>query len=355
MKLRRIFCLALVGALLFAQSAPCPAFETDQYNLPNVPLADVGTEVSAYARDEITGAIEKINAKIRAHAACLEKTSGRRKSCQSEAKERETLEKLRGEDTIIRAIFTPLGGGIPPFTNSGTWMQKHEFRVAPARYKTSYKQSIYRTAPVNYLTISETVRLYGVEFGTDKIAHFFQQGYSYYKIFQRARAKNISDRDARQKAVGWGKLTENTYYGTLVGGVYSNADLAANFAGMKFYENLTHEINLGGRTKAPILIVRGGLWAFNESAGATEDLLEPFITEHFNEARNPSVYFNVFNFRSVIRKIVRTQACPQWRARFPELTRTEAEAETDALKLWHGEDYGVKANKKRITIADTCF
>jgi hypothetical protein len=60
------------------------------------------------------------------------------------------------------------------------------FSRSARRYKTSYGKSIYALVPTNYFTVSPTVNVYGAEFGTDKIAHFFQQGYDYYKIYNRA-------------------------------------------------------------------------------------------------------------------------------------------------------------------------
>jgi hypothetical protein len=60
-------------------------------------------------------------------------------------------------------------------------------------------------------------------------------------------------------------------------------------------------------------------------------------------------------FRSTIRKTVKKQACPRWRANYPDLTRENFAATTADLKLWHGEDYGFKKSADYITIADTCF
>ena len=214
------------------------AFETDQYNLPTVPLADIGDEVSDYVEENVRKAVGKINDEIAAHQACLDQNS-RKKNCDSIEKEKAKLAELRSEDAIIKAVFKPLGGGIPPFTNSGTWMEKHKFKGNPARFRTSFSDSIYKIIPTNYLTISDTVKIYGVELGTDKIAHIFQQGYTYYKIYERAIAKGLSPEEAARKANKYGKRTESTYYGYFVSGVYSNGDLAANFAGMKFYQNLT--------------------------------------------------------------------------------------------------------------------
>lgn len=328
------------------------AFETDQYNLPVTPLSDIGEEVAEYAENKIRRAIEKINARIESGESCLKQ---RGDGCRDEASERRKLESLRRDETVVREVYRLLGGGIPPFTNSGSWMEKHKFRAQPARFKTSYRDSIYLTAPIDYLTISSTVRVYGVEFGTDKIAHFFQQGFSYYRIYEDAIAKGSSDSDATKRAVRSGRISENTYYGTLVGGVYSNADLAANFAGFRFYQNLTREVTIGDRKLPPILTKIDGRFTFNPEVDLRNSVLKPFISEHLNEALNPSVYFNVFGFRSFIRRVVRDRACPQWKARFPELSKDRLNAQTESLVDWYGFDYGAKRSDKRITIAGTCF
>ncbi len=336
------------------QSFSARAFETDQYNLPEKPLADIGDEVADYTRENITKAIGKINAQIIKHQNCLEKNPVE-SNCGSPEKERAKLDYLRSDAAIVRAVFKPLGGGIPPFTNSGTWMESHRFKAQPARFKTSFGKSIYRTSPVLYLTISDTVRLYGIELGTDKIAHLFQQGYTYYQTVERAKAKKISYREGVRKAVNWGKMTEKTYYGYWASGVYSNADLAANFAGMKFYENLTREIRIGEKTFAPILVLKRGVWEFNENVNLRESLLKPFISNHLNEALNPSVFVSLFGFRSNVRKTVKKRACPQWRKEFPNLTQTDFAETSEKLKLWDGADYGFKESSDFITIANTCF
>jgi hypothetical protein len=351
MKLEKIVGLFLCLVFLIQSFS---AFETDQYNLPIEPLADIGDEVADYALENLRKAVGELNAEIAAHQACLD-ASAKKNGCDSPEKERARLRHLRSEEALARAVFKPLGGGIPPFTNSGTWMESHKFTRQPARFKTSFGKSIYRTSPILYLTISETVKLYGVELGTDKIAHIFQQGYTYYRIVERARAKKSSSEEGVRKAVKWGRMTEKTYYGYWVSGVYSNADLAANYAGMKFYENLTREIKIGANAFAPILILRQGVWTFNENINLPESLLKPFISNHLNEAFNPSVFVSLFGFRGAIRRTVKKQACPQWQKRYPNLSAADFEKTAADLKSWHGEDYGFKSSADFITVANTCF
>jgi len=326
------------------------AFETDQFNLPAEPLADIGDEVSDYAEENLREAIGKVNAEILAHQSCLE-TRG--KNCGSAEKERLRLNYLRSEQAVARAVFNLLGAGIIPSTKSGTWMNSHKFKAQPARYKSSYSDSIYRVVPSNYLTISPTVNLYGAEFGTDKIAHFFQQGYTYYAKYNRAVEKNLTPDEAAKKAVRWGKTSEQTYFGTFVSGVYANADLAANYAGMKFYQGLTHEIKIGEIVRPPIAQLKNGVWTINENVNLREMLLKPFITNHFNEALNSSKYS--FFLRPSVRRTVRKKACGEWRRAFPNRTQTDFADISQKLKLWHGEDYGFSESENFVTIANTCF
>ncbi len=352
MKLSAIFSLFLCVVLLWQ---PISAFETDQFNLPPQPLADIGDEVSEYVELNLKKAVEKVNNEIIAGENCLrEKPEKPEKSkCESPEKTRTKLEILRSEETVARELYNLLGTGIPPFTASGSWMESHKFTGQPARYKTSFRKSIFFVFPSDYVGISSTVNLYGAQFGTDKIAHIFQQGYTYYKIYNRAAADGLMPAEAEKKVIKWGQSTERTIYGTLISGVYSNADLSANYAGMKFYQGLTREIKIGERIKPAALILQNGVWKINEYNDLRQLLIKPLISEHFNEALNPSIY--VKGLRSFVRRTVRKQSCRQWRNQYPDLSQTDLNKTTERLKLWFGEDYGFTDSKYFVTIANTCF
>ena len=341
--------------ILFAQPSIVFGFETDQYNLPALPLADIGDEVSEYTEQNVRKATDKINAEIAVRLACLENTASKSKkiNCGSPEKERARLAYLRSEAAPPRAVYNLLGAGIIPFTKSGSWMESHDFKAQPARYKTGYGKSIFFVLPTNYLTISRTVNLYGAQFGTDKIAHFFQQGYDYYKIRDRHLRSGSTVEEAEKQAVRWGQKTERTYYGTLVSGVYSNADLYANYVGMKFYQGLIKPIKIGDSTRPPVLILKDGVWIFNETADLREVLIKPFLTDHLNEALNPSKFLP--GLRSSVRRTVRKQSCRQWLKAYPNLSQTELNETMRKLQRWHGEDYGFSSSEKFVTIANTCF
>lgn len=354
MRLQKIVGLFLSVVLLMRSIS---AFETDQFNLPPQPLADIGDEVSDYVEQNLRKAIEKINAEILLRQSCLGNNSAELKKtkCGSPNETKARIAYLQSEEVVTREVFGLLGDGFIPYTKSGSWMEKHDFKARPARFKTSFSKSIFAFVPTNYLTISATVKIYNSEFGTDKVAHFFQQGYSYFRIYKRAIDEGNTPDEAAQKAIRWGKMTERTFYGTLVSGVYSNADLCANFTGMKFYQNLTQAVKIGDETKPAVLRLENGVWLFNENSDLRQILLKPFLSKHFNEALNSSIYSNLFGLRSYVRRTLRKRSCKQWLNQYPNLSPADLDETSRALKLWNGEDYGFTDSKHFVTISNTCF
>ena len=350
MKLKVLISLLLVLAFV-TQPLVTTAMETDQYNLPPVPLADIGDEVSEYIEDNLRTAVAKVNADIARHQACLDAANAIKTGCDRAENEREKLAYLRSNDAVAKELYKLLGDGNIFVSKIGKWMNSHEFTGSPSRYKTSYLHSIYIAAPIDYATISPTVRLFGVEFGTDKLDHFFQQGYKYYKIHNKAVAKGLTAEQATAKAIKWGKMTERTYFGLLVSGVYSNADLYANYAGMKFYQGLTGAISIGDKTRPALVILNEGVWNIDTSA-LRENLIKPFLTDHLNEALNPSGYaFTIFR---TVRRAVKKYGCPDWQIALPNATKADLESRSASLEKWNGEDYGFTRKGKSVSIA-ACF
>ena len=352
----RFAALVLLGCLLLSPTNVV-AFETDQYDLPPVPLADIGDEVSEHVEQKLRKAVDKINGEIVVRLRCVSKYAhgGPERGCDSLKTEVSKLAYLRTDDAMVRAAFDQLGAGVPPFTSMGTWMDAHQFRGQPTRYRTSYAKSIFVLFPPIALTISPTVNMYGSEFGTDKIAHLFQQGYTYYKMYRRARAEGATPEEATAKAVRWGQKSERTFFGTLVAGVYSNGDLAANYVGLKFYEGLTQPITLGDSMRPAVLLLKDGVWTFNDGVNLREGLLKPFISDHLNEALNPSIFTKNLGLRWYISRVVRKRSCAQWFERYPDLSKSGLEEQSRDLRLWQSEDYGFTDSEHFVTIANTCF
>ena len=342
----------LLSLFLGLQPVTTVAMETDQYNLPPVPLADIGDEVSEYVEANLRAALAKVNAEIAQHQACLVAANVNGTNCSNSETERGKLAYLRSNDAIAKELFKLLGDGNIFVSKIGKWMNAHEFRAVPSRYKADYLRSIYVTAPINYATLSPTVRLYDIEFGTDKLDHFFQQGYKYYTIQKYAVSRGVTQEQGETKAIKWGQKTERTYFGLLVSGVYSNADLYANFAGMRFYQGLTEPLLIGNQTRYPPVVLKDGAWTVDD-ATLRENLLKPFISGHLNEAVNPSGY--AFTIFGSVRRAVKKYACPEWQKMYPDLTSDVLTSRSKAVEFWNGEDYGYTKRNRTANIAEICF
>jgi len=87
----------------------------------------------------------------------------------------------------------------------------------------------------------------------------------------------------------------------LTTGVYSNGDLAGNYAGFKFYLDTFHEVKIGDEIIPPIIRREGTRWIVDPDRD-TPELLKPFTSEHLDEAYNPSLHvFSVELLRKRLR------------------------------------------------------
>ena len=234
------------------------------------------------------------------------------------------------------------------------WVKGIRMAEAPVRFRPGLFSSIYRTTlspvPASFLIDAPTVRVHGYYVGTDKIDHFFQQGHGYAVLAEKYKAGGASEAGAIAAVVAHGVKQEHKYFGTLTSGVYSNGDLAANYAGMKFYQNLRHTIRIGESVRAPLFERTAEGWRLR--AGVDRDrLLEPFLSNHLDESLNPSRYrFSRKSIRSTIR-----HRCEQWAQFYSDRIGLVAPAEKSFATKWFGEEYGHwLPAKEEVSIATEC-
>ena len=145
-----------------------------------------------------------------------------------------------------------------------------------------------------------------------------------------------------------GVREESGFYGTRMTGVYSNADLAANYAGLKFYLNLTRPVRVGGAALPPLLVRDGsGNWAFNPARRADESL-RLLVGDHMNEALNPSQFDGVL--RDTVRHRLKRRAGKL--LDFYDTTPARERGRMVELSTWHGEAYGHSGFARVVTIAE---
>lgn len=231
------------------------AYETDQHTNRLVPVSDSMVVMDGKVND----AIELI--------------SGR-------------WSKGENERAFAAAIYWELGGIY--------WVDKIERWASKTdqidKYPQSRRHSIYRGMPlwvirVNYLFgVGKTLRVNEVMVGSDKFGHFFSQGFKYYK-------RELRGWDY-ERVLARGAFAERWIFGQWTTGVYSNADLVANFEGMLFYKSLFQDDIIKGK---------GAIMSWRDGKPVQQRLFTwaDHINDYWDEALNPS-----FNSKSLNKRLL---------------------------------------------------
>lgn len=346
--------IALCAALL-APAPRAPALETDQFTVPDRPLPDLGPEIDVYVAATVWDVAQTLNARAAGH-----ERAARKSGWPWRGHHRGRAARFRSEDLLVKRAYDALAGPGLPESRIEVWVRGHDFRAARETgrrapcFEMPLARCVYGDSPFNkpllLAFLSPTVNVHGSYVGVDKLGHVFQHGYHYYQEYRRAERGGADDAAATARAVRLGVREEQGFYGTIMTGVYSNADLAANYAGLKFYLNLVRPVRIAGQTVPPLLVRNGsGDWCFNPGH-RPDQMLWPLVGDHFNEALNPSRFDGVL--RDTVRHRLKRRA-----EKLLEFYDTTPDLERDRLvelSTWHGEDYGHSGFSRLVTIADNC-
>ncbi|MBT3982371.1 MAG: hypothetical protein HOE90_13515 [Bacteriovoracaceae bacterium] len=153
--------------------------------------------------------------------------------------------------------------------------------------KIDFDHSIYENVPLLHsfpiqvglwLGIGFTVPIHhkGLLIGADKFGHFFDEGHYYYLLVHYWDF-------TFSKALDLGELLEYSFEGKLLGGVYSYADLAANYDGYRFWLDL-----LGSPKKkisSKYISCAKGNWKLSKSID-----LDTYVSASWDEGMNCNEY-----------------------------------------------------------------
>lgn len=123
--------------------------------------------------------------------------------------------------------------------------------------------------------IGPSFRVAGVLIGSDKIGHFLSQGRKFWRRF--ARSGNEAQA-ARQSA-----FTERAIFGSATTGVFSNADLIANYEGHRFYRSLFEDDIILGKPAIFVQTEHG--WQQQRDFDFAD-----YVTPWWDEALYPNAY-----------------------------------------------------------------
>jgi hypothetical protein len=336
------------------------ADETDNFYLPLAPeFADLGDYLENVHTWAIEQGVREVNNRIE-----------RALNLKAPVARARRLDECHSPDTLADAVADQFG-------NPLTERQRVEraLRRPWARETFPNKTVMHHDSSMNFrghkafdprallmLFQSQTISAYGVYFGTDKLLHFHQVGHRYYRRYRSLIRQGLTPDEARQEVLkyfGEGSfLAEDGAFGTVTTGVYSNGDMAANYVGLKFFLNLTESVVLRGREHEPLVLRCGVFWRVNDQVRHHSGWFRDFISDHWNEALNPSLYDS--SMRKGIRRILESRArpivefytlkCghPNDPAHFEELVRT--------LSTYAGEPYGHSGQfEKLIHIGNACI
>ena len=238
--------LLIFAALILAPQF-CGAYETDQFTGRLTPLAD-----STALLDE------QVNLAI---ADAVTDWKG-----------------PRNDWKVVTSIYNDIGGR-HWVDKIERWAMKSEEveRLQPSRWDSIYRgHPLWATRVAALFGVGPTIKVNGQLIGSDKLGHFLSQGRKFYKRYLRYLDE--------AKAAEHSAYTERALFGQMTTGVYSNADLVANYEGFLFYRSLFEDDVIPG--KIAILAWREEGWVIQR----------PFtFADHVNEYWDEALNINHFD------------------------------------------------------------
>ena len=353
----RLALSVLIAGAPLACSAPALSHESEQYTLPaGRDFADLGPYFSKVMYVAVVGATAETNAEI---AQAIE-------SGQSQTQ----IEELQSAEHIAGKVWEHLFAAIPVNDLLDATLVSQAVQSQYPGLVTMYRPpvSIYDD-PLLVIDLTKAVRTFfragtvsagDFVFGTDKIIHFINVGRIYHAKYETRLKRGLPEKEAVKSAIASTSrnvlTSESGVLGVFTTGILSNGDLAADFAGLMFYRNLTETVEIGPRTLPPMLERDGPFWRVQIAPGS--DFFVAFITPHWNEVVNPNKYVRYTSGR--IRTLIR-ERCPQvldWYRdpRGQPRDRAQFEAIERELATYYGVDYGHQRNSTNpVTVAEICF
>lgn len=149
-------------------------------------------------------------------------------------------------------------------------------RLQPSRYDSIYQgHPLWATRVAALFGVGPTIKINGQLVGSDKLGHFLSQGRKFYRRYLKYLDES--------KAAEHSAYTERALFGQMTTGVYSNADLVANYEGYLFYRSLFEDDIIPG--KPAILAWVDGGWVIQRPFTWADH-----VNEYWDEALNVNHY-----------------------------------------------------------------
>lgn len=377
----------IILALFFITSSY--AYETDQFTVSKKPLKDLGPQLSLFVFQNLHQGIAEVNQLLKELPGNIAQVEKELTACPQDIDSiiwvdhparagclelKNKIEKLKSLQVQLSTDFGVVTFLHQKYTLTITWNEQRDGVFGlPLSYANVDKNEKYedlyfnqdkldtiysfagfhRIISPSYFVFASTINAYGTYMGVDKFGHFINQGYEYFQLYNQYLAQGFDSEQSITKTVQWGVDTEDGLFGSIVDGVYSNADLAANFSGFIFYQNFLRSFSINNKIFPQIITKKAdGLWSYNEvTENSKELLLKRFISDHFDESLNSSVYERPQRY--FVSKAIEKR-CQNWK-KFYQLTElSNYYQRTEKLKKWNAFDYGQKS-EGQINIPSLCY
>lgn len=144
----------------------------------------------------------------------------------------------------------------------------------------------------NFAVLGPTMLVAGVRIGSDKLGHFFHEGFDYFKDIKKvADSDEKYNPDQRNTWTGWNTMKDYYHHaesgkqGSGTTGVYSFADLAANYSGYSFYIDLLMNPNMNFSIRSYM-----GEHIKPENSESTDQYNSENTRAHWSEETNANMY-----------------------------------------------------------------
>lgn len=237
--------------------APATALETDQFYAWGKPIEDSTEYLNAWVRFTIESVLES-------------RDPDGPQDCESVAHD---LQK-----DLQHSIYQPielwiLGSDLVDRVPRGAEEDRH--------YRSNYILSnTFALDFAVWLQPSPTVEVNGIRLGTDKLAHFFSEGWWYYRRWLKL-SDEMSEEELHRNLMDYGVYLEKTVQGSMLTSIFSPADLESNYQGFLFYQRLCHG-------DEPLLYRQGGSWRFSDRFDFRD-----YVSPEWDESWYPNVYGRV--------------------------------------------------------------
>lgn len=194
-----------------------------------------------------------------------------------------------------------------------------------------------------YIQTAPVLRVGRLVVGIDKIGHFLSQGWFYYQRERELRAAHpeLTDDEIDRLIRQYGHELEANYLGFGGTGVYSYADLAANWQGLVFFRALVS----GPR---PHIAFANGRYVL-----ARRFHIIDYATDAWDEVQNPSRPWSDRFFDKVARAIF-AHACAEYRADPRAFLNPSGRSQDPRDYVWEGARETSFQCKRRFAIDDIC-